>query len=85
MPSSPAAYVESEFAGKFRLLVSLKSLWKNASGTVPNRIDDLMGEAVNIQQLAPEVGSATSSSLTPPQIAGAEDGLLWSEFFEPAV
>ena len=35
--------VAYDFAGKKRLLVSLKSIWKNFSGTVPNRIDDLMG------------------------------------------
>jgi predicted TIM-barrel fold metal-dependent hydrolase len=46
------AYV---LAGKPRLLVSLKSILKNISGTVPNRLDDLMGEAANVQQLSPEV------------------------------
>src|SRR5439155_17987733 len=46
--------VAYEFAGKFRLLISLKSIWKNASGTVPNRLDDLMGEAANVQQMSPE-------------------------------
>src|SRR5262245_30820663 len=35
--------VAYDFAGKPRLLVSLKSIWQNASGTVPNRLDDLMG------------------------------------------
>ncbi|MGN6057073.1 MAG: hypothetical protein ACTHOI_00625 [Sphingomicrobium sp.] len=42
-------------ADKPRLLVSLKSILKNFSGTVPNRIDDLMGEAANVQQLSPEI------------------------------
>jgi len=37
--------VAYEFAGKFRLLISLKSLWKNAAGTVPNRLDDHMGKS----------------------------------------
>lgn len=46
------AYV---LAGKPRLLVSLKSILKNLSGTVPNRLDDLMGEAANVQQLSPEI------------------------------
>lgn len=46
------AYV---LAGKPRLLVSLKSILKNLSGTVPNRLDDLMGEAANVQQLSPEL------------------------------
>lgn len=39
------AYV---LAGKPRLLVSLKSILKNLAGTVPNRLDDLMGEAANV-------------------------------------
>lgn len=46
------AYV---LAGKPRLLISLKSILKNLSGTVPNRLDDLMGEAANVQQLSPEI------------------------------
>src|SRR5688500_650629 len=36
------AYV---LAGKPRLLISLKSILKKLAGTVPNRLDDLMGEA----------------------------------------
>jgi hypothetical protein len=46
------AYV---LAGKPRLLISLKSILKNLAGTVPNRLDDLMGEAANVQQLSPEI------------------------------
>lgn len=46
------AYV---LADKPRLLVSLKSILKNLSGVVPNRLDDLMGEAANVQQLSPEI------------------------------
>jgi hypothetical protein len=42
-------------AEKPRLLVSLKSILKNTSGSVPNRLDDLMGEAANAQQLSPEL------------------------------
>ena len=37
-----------EFAGKFRLLISLKSMLGNISGSVPNRIDDLQGEIANV-------------------------------------
>ncbi|HEX5385595.1 MAG TPA: hypothetical protein VFW66_02725, partial [Gemmatimonadales bacterium] len=47
--------VAYEFAGKYRLLISLKSMWSNAAGTVPNRIDDHMGEIANVQQLHPEI------------------------------
>jgi len=46
------AYV---LAGKPRLLVSLKSILRNLKGVVPNRLDDLMGEAANVQQLSPEL------------------------------
>src|ERR1051326_5644282 len=46
------AYV---LAGKPRLLVSLKSILKNMPGVVPNRLDDLMGEVANVQQLSPEI------------------------------
>jgi len=41
--------------GKPRLLVSLKSILRNPAGTVPNRLDDLMGEVANVQHLFPEV------------------------------
>ena len=46
------AYV---LADKPRLLVSLKSILRNLAGTVPNRLDDLMGEVANVQQLSPEI------------------------------
>jgi hypothetical protein len=42
-------------AGKPRLLISLKSILRNLAGTIPNRLDDLMGEAANVQQLSPEI------------------------------
>ena len=44
-----------EYDGKFRLGISLKSLLKNLRGTVPNRIDDLMGETANAQLHSPEI------------------------------
>lgn len=40
---------------KPRLAISLKSLLKNLGGTVPNRIDDLMGEVTNVQMYSPEI------------------------------
>jgi hypothetical protein len=43
------------YDSKYRLAISLKSLLKNLSGTVPNRIDDLMGEAANVQIHSPEI------------------------------
>ncbi len=44
-----------EHAGKARLGISLKSLLKNIAGTVPNRIDDLIGEVANAQLHSPEI------------------------------
>ena len=41
--------------GKYRLGISLKSILKNLPGTVPNRIDDLMGETANVQLHSPEI------------------------------
>ena len=40
---------------KPRLAISLKSLLTNLSGTVPNRIDDLLGEVANVQMYSPEI------------------------------
>lgn len=39
---------------KARLAISLKSLLTNLAGTVPNRIDDLIGETANLQMYSPE-------------------------------
>lgn len=44
-----------EHAGKARLGLSLKSLLKNIPGTVPNRIDDLIGEVANAQLHSPGI------------------------------
>lgn len=78
--------VAYEFAGKFRLLVSLKSMLKNISGSVPNRLDDLQGELANIQQLWPEVviGYVVlfDVALDSRQKNG---GLMWSSYFENAI
>ncbi|MDE2654094.1 MAG: hypothetical protein OXI71_09800 [Gemmatimonadota bacterium] len=40
---------------KPRLAISLKSLLKNLGGTVPNRVDDLIGEVTNEASLFVEV------------------------------
>ena len=44
-----------EYDGKHRLGISLKSLLENLRGTVPNRIDDLIGEVANAQLYSPEI------------------------------
>ncbi len=41
--------------GKYRLAISLKSILRNLPGTVPNRIDDLIGEVANAQMYSPEI------------------------------
>ena len=68
------------------MLVSLKSMLKNVSGSVPNRLDDLQGEIANVQQLRPEIvigyvvlfDMAEDSKRT-------EDGTAWSDYFEAAL
>jgi len=78
--------VAYEFAGKFRLLVSLKSMLKNISGTVPNRLDDLQGELANVQQLRPEIviGYVILFDVAEDS-RRKEDGALWSDYFEGAL
>lgn len=44
-----------QYDGKYRLAISLKSILRNVPGTVPNRIDDLMGEVANLQLYSPEI------------------------------
>ncbi len=75
-----------EFAGKFRLLISLKSMLKNISGTVPNRLDDLQGEIANVQQLRPEIviGYVILFDVAE-DTRRQEDGRMWSDFFEDAI
>ena len=46
---------DSGEVAKPRLLVSLKSIMRNPRGTVPNRLDDLVGEVSSVQMLFPEV------------------------------
>ena len=43
------------YGDKFRVGLSLKSILKNLRGTVPNRIDDLIGETANAQLYSPEI------------------------------
>lgn len=74
------AYV---LAGKPRLLVSLKSILKNLSGVVPNRLDDLMGEAANVKQLSPEIviGYVVIMDEKEDSVRRSGDG-TWSDHFE---
>jgi hypothetical protein len=74
------AYV---LAGKPRLLISLKSILKNLAGTVPNRLDDLMGEAANVQQLSPEIVIGYVVIMDEKEDSTQRDGSgTWSDHFE---
>ncbi len=74
------AYV---LAGKPRLLISLKSILRNLSGVVPNRLDDLMGEVANVQQLSPElvIGYVVIMDEKENSVR-REDGKTWIDHFE---
>jgi hypothetical protein len=77
--------VAYEFAGKFRLLVSLKSMLKNISGSVPNRLDDLQGEAANVQLLWPEIIVGYVILLDVAADSPRKEGGMWSDMFEGAL
>ena len=71
-----------------RLGISLKSLLRNPQGTVPNRIDDLMGEMANVQLWSPEIVTGYIVVFNvDPACDGMrnEDGLRWSEFFRQTI
>lgn len=78
--------VAYEFAGKFRLLISMKSMLKNVAGTIPNRLDDLQGEIANAQQLTPEIviGYVILFDVTEDS-ERREDKRMWSEYFKDAI
>lgn len=67
--------------GKYRLVLSLKSILKNISGTVPNRIDDAMGETASIQLYSPEVvtGYVMLFDLAADSHS-QKHGMLWSAY-----
>jgi hypothetical protein len=46
--------VAQRVGGRVRLAISLKSMLANLGGSVPNRTDDLLGEAADIQLRYPE-------------------------------
>ena len=73
------AYV---LAGKPRLLISLKSILKNFSGVVPNRLDDLMGEVANVQQLSPELVIGYVVIMDVAQDSTRRKGGGWIDHFE---
>ena len=73
------AYV---LAGKPRLLISLKSILRNISGVVPNRLDDLMGEVANVQQLSPELVIGYIVIMDEKENTPHRSGGTWIDHFE---
>ena len=76
------------YDGKVRLGLSLKSLLRNLPGTVPNRVDDLMGEMANVQLQAPEIvaGYIMIFNVNPElDTIRRVDGIRWSEFFRSII
>lgn len=73
--------------GKVRLGISLKSVLANIAGTVPNRIDDLMGEMANLQLRSPEIvtGYIMIIDATKNGDGYRKDGMRWVDFFRNAV
>lgn len=70
------------YDGKYRLGVSLKSLLKNLGGTVPNRIDDMIGEVTNAQLHSPEIviGYIMIFNIAEDSIS-PKHGSTWCELF----
>lgn len=64
---------------KYRLVMSLKSILRNLSGTVPNRIDDLMGETANVQLYSPEIVTGYVVVIDISQGNQRRDGGTWCE------
>jgi hypothetical protein len=72
-------------AGRPRLLISLKSMLKNIPGSLPNRLDDLMGEAANVQHLAPEMVIGYVIVMDVVQDSAHRSGVTWIDFFEASL
>lgn len=70
--------------GKCRLAISLKSILKNIPGTVPNRIDDLIGEVANAQLASPEIviGYIVVFDVSEDKPSTRHSGRKWSEVLE---
>jgi len=72
-----------EYDGKYRLAISLKSLLQNLAGTVPNRIDDLMGEVANAQLYSPElvIGYVMVFEVSK-DVISKKHGLTWCDLLQ---
>ena len=74
------------YDGKYRLGISLKSLLKNLRGTVPNRIDDMIGEVTNAQLHSPEIaiGYVMVFNVAEDSIS-QKHGLTWCDLFRERI
>ena len=74
------------YDGKYRLGISLKSLLKNLAGTVPNRIDDMIGEVTNAQLHSPEIvlGNVMIFNVAEDRFS-PKHGLTWCDLFRQRV
>lgn len=72
-------------SGKIKLGISLKSLLKNISGTVPNRADDLMGEVANVQLWSPEIVTGYMVIFDVSASNVRSDGIRWVDFFRSTI
>jgi len=52
-----------------------------AAGTVPNRLDDHMGEIANVHQLHPEIVVGYIVLFDNVADSRRQDGTMWSDFF----
>ena len=68
---------------KPRLAISLKSLLRNLGGTVPNRLDDMMGEVTNLQMYSPEIVTGYVMLFNVAEDAHSRlHGTTWGELLE---
>lgn len=71
---------------KPRLVISLKSILTNLGGTVPNRLDDLMGEVTNVQMYSPEVVTGYVMIFNVAEDTfSARHGSTWSELLRSRI
>ena len=63
----------------------MKSLLRNIAGTVPNRIDDLVGEVANVQLSSPEIVTGYIMIFNTSGNGLRRDGTRWADVFHDAV
>lgn len=74
--------VALQYASRYQLAVSTKAIISNVSGTVPNRVDDALGECVNVH--AHDPGMVLGYLFVMDRGGGQQktrDGRLWLDIF----